>query len=467
MAKTRLGHRCNECGAAAPRWSGRCPTCGAWNSLTEEVAEAKPAVVVGTGASPAPLGTIDVADWQPSPTGVEELDRVLGGGLVPGSVTLLGGEPGIGKSTLLLQVLARAAADGARSLLVSAEESSAQVRLRAERLGTIADGLWILPETSLPSVLAAAEEIQPAVLVVDSIQTLVDPESGTSAGSVTQVRECTAALVEFAKASGTAVVLIGHVTKDGGLAGPRVLEHAVDTVLSFEGDRHHALRLLRAVKHRFGAVGELGLFEMTDSGLVSVPDAGGMLLSDRRPGVTGSVVVAAVDGRRILLVEVQALVAESTGGIARRSAHGLDTARLNQVLAVLEKHGGGSWTKSEVYASAVGGIRIPEPAADLALALAIVSASRDRALAHDVVAFGEVGLSGDIRQVSHAPRRLAEAARLGFKRALVPAGTPDGPPGIRLVPVATVAEAVSAAMTPTSARPAPATRPRMKVVRPR
>ena len=448
MAKTRVVHRCGACGATTARWAGRCPTCDEWNSLVEEIEQPAPTGAASTRAAAAPvrLAAVDVAAHAPIPTGSSELDRVLGGGLVPGSVTLVGGEPGVGKSTLLLHVLAAVAARGDRALLVSAEESSAQVRVRAERIGTVADGLWILPETTLPSVLAAAREIEPAVVVVDSIQTLVDPDVGSSAGSVTQVRDCAAALVEFAKSSGTAVVLVGHVTKDGNLAGPRVLEHVVDTVLSFEGDRHHALRLLRAVKHRFGPVGELGVFEMTDAGLVAVPDAGGLFLGDRRTGVAGSVVAAATEGRRTLLVEIQALVSETHAVMPRRSAHGLDGGRLNQLLAVLEKHCKVPFGKDEVYASAVGGIRVVEPAADLPLALAIVSTKRNRALPGNVVAFGEVGLSGDIRQVSHAPRRLIEAARLGFTRAIVPYGTPGGPASLRMVRVSTINEAIAEAM---------------------
>ena len=309
MTRARTVFRCGECGAGAPKWAGRCPTCDEWNTLVEEVE--RPAAVPSPGASAeraVPIVEVDAHEWAARPTGVSELDRVLGGGLVPGSVTLLGGEPGIGKSTLLLQALASLAASGARCLLVSAEESRQQVRLRAERLGALPASLWLVGETVLPSVIADIEQVAPDVCVIDSIQTLHDPELGSAPGSVTQVRECAQQLVQVSKARGLATLLVGHVTKEGALAGPRVLEHIVDTVLSFEGERHHALRLLRALKHRFGPTSELGLFEMVDAGLVGVPDAGGMFLADRRAGVPGSVVVPTIEGHRPLLVELQALV---------------------------------------------------------------------------------------------------------------------------------------------------------------
>jgi DNA repair protein RadA/Sms len=394
---------------------------------------------------PALLEDVDAASFAPRPTGLAELDRVLAGGLVPGSVTLLGGEPGIGKSTLLLQALANIASTGGRTLLVSAEESPQQVRLRAERLDTLGAGLWLVGETSLAGVLAAIEEVEPDVVVVDSIQTVADPELGSAPGSVTQVRECACRLVRVAKAvspAGPAVVLVGHVTKDGALAGPRVLEHVVDTVLSFEGERHHALRLVRATKHRFGPTGELGLFEMTGSGLVGVSDPSGLLLGDRRPGVAGAVVVPAIEGQRPLLVEVQALVSSTNAPMPRRSAQGLDGGRVALLMAVLQRHARLSLGSYDVFASAVGGVRVTEPAADLAVALALVSAATGRAIGSDVVACGEVGLGGEVRQVAQVGRRLAEAARLGFRRAVVPASSPDGPSGIELVRVAGVVEAL-------------------------
>ena len=446
MTKARTVLRCGECGAGAPKWAGRCPTCDEWNTLVEEVERPAAAGAPGVAAERAvPIVEVDAHEWAARPTGVSELDRVLGGGLVPGSVTLLGGEPGIGKSTLLLQALASLAAGGARCLLVSAEESRQQVRLRAERLGALPASLWLVGETVLPNVVADIEQVAPDVCVIDSIQTLHDPELGSAPGSVTQVRECAQQLVQVSKARGLATLLVGHVTKDGALAGPRVLEHIVDTVLSFEGERHHALRLLRALKHRFGPTSELGLFEMVDAGLLGVPDAGGMFLADRRPGVPGSVVVPTIEGHRPLLVELQALVGPAAvAAMPRRSAQGLDSGRLALLLAVLDRRVQLSLGGADVYASAVGGVRVVEPGADLALALALASAHTDTALPDDLVACGEVGLGGELRQVSQTPRRLAEAARLGFGQALVPRSAPDPPPGITVHRVGTLSEAVVA-----------------------
>jgi DNA repair protein RadA/Sms len=390
-----------------------------------------------------PINEVTTTLGGPRPTGVAELDRVLGVGIVPGSVLLLGGEPGIGKSTLLLQLLA---AWPGRSLYVSAEESAPQVRLRAERLGALRNDLWLLTETALPHIVSAIDETQPSLVVIDSIQTVADPELGSAPGSVVQVRGCAARLVHEAKTRGVPIVLVGHVTKEGGLAGPRTLEHVVDVVLSFEGDRHHALRLLRAVKNRFGPTDELGLFEMLEAGLVGVPDASQLFLADRRTGVPGSAVLPTLEGQRPLLVEVQALTnATSSQAPPRRSAQGLDPGRLALLLAVIERRARISVSSTEVYASAVGGVRLAEPGADLALCLAIVSAITGRPLAPDMVVFGEVGLAGEIRQVSHARRRLNEAARLGFTRAIVPANSPNGVDGITVRKVATLTEALAAA----------------------
>ncbi|MBW3557601.1 MAG: DNA repair protein RadA [Actinobacteria bacterium] len=444
MSRIRTLHRCTDCGAASPQWAGRCSSCGEWNSLIEEVEPARPAVAGARSADrPVPILEVDAHEWAPRPTGVGELDRVLGGGLVPGSVTLLGGEPGIGKSTLLLQAAGCLASAGARCLLVSAEESKQQVRLRAERLGTLHPRVLLLSETDLTSILQAVEETGPDVLVVDSIQTVHDPAVGSTPGSVAQVRECASQFVKAAKSAAMATVLVGHVTKDGSLAGPRVLEHLVDTVLSFEGDRHHALRLLRSTKHRFASTGELGLFEMAGSGLVGVADPSRLLLGDRTTGVAGSTVVPTMEGHRPLLVEVQALVSTSELAMPRRSAQGLDPGRLSLLLAVLSRRAGVAFGKLDVYASAVGGVRITEPGADLGVALALASAAADVPIAPGLVACGEVGLAGELRQVSHTPRRLAEAARLGFSEAVVPASAPDGPPGLRLRRVASLAEAVA------------------------
>jgi DNA repair protein RadA/Sms len=378
----------------------------------------------------------------PVPTGDAELDRVLGGGLVPGSVTVVGGEPGTGKSTLLLQALASVAAGGPACLYVTAEESARQVALRAERLGVREPGLWLVADTSLPHIVGHVDALAPAVVVVDSIQTVHDPDLGSAPGSVGQVRGCAQRLVAEAKARGVSVVLVGHVTKEGGLAGPRVLEHLVDTVLSFEGDRHHALRMLRATKHRFGSTHELGLFEMGEAGLVGVPDPSALFLADRQPGVPGSVVAPVLDGQRPLLVEVQALVVPSTAPAPRRTAQGLDGGRLAQVLAVLERHAGLDVGRAEVHVAVAGGVRVLETGVDLAVALAVASAATGRPLPSDLVTCGEVGLGGELRQVQRTERRLAEAARLGFAHAVVPRSAPDAPTGLTLDRAATIAEAI-------------------------
>ncbi len=445
MARVRSVFSCTECGTESPKWVGRCPVCEAWNTLAEEIA-APPVsdrMLQGTAADrPVPIADITMDEWEARPTGVSELDRVLGGGLVPGSVTLLGGEPGIGKSTLLLQVAAEAA-PGRRVLYVSAEESRQQVRLRAERLAALGPQIWLSAEGVLPHVLTSVEDIDPDVLVVDSIQAVHDPALGSAPGSVGQVRACAHQLVQVAKARNMATILVGHVTKDGGLAGPRVLEHVVDTVLAFEGDRHHALRLLRAAKHRFGSTQQLGLFEMGEAGLQSVPDPSRLFLADRRRGVPGSVVVPTIEGHRPLLLEVQALVASSSLPAPRRSAQGLDGGRLALLLAVLERRAGlTALVSADVYASAVGGVKVVEPGADLGIALAVVSALTDHPLPAGLVACGEVGLAGELRQVGQTDRRLAEAARLGFTHAVVPRSAPDPPAGIAVVRASTLAEAI-------------------------
>jgi DNA repair protein RadA/Sms len=396
-----------------------------------------------------PIAHVDPQVAVPRPTGVGELDRVLGGGIVPGSVTLLGGEPGMGKSTLLLQALDRMATSGTRCLLVTAEESCAQVRRRAERLGSLAPDLLVVGETSLPHVLTHVEEAEPEVLALDSIQTVLDPDLPGGPGSVTQVRDCAYRLVQQAKERGLATILIGHVTKEGTLAGPRVLEHVVDTVLSFEGDRGHTLRLLHALKHRFGSTHELGLFEMTDGGLVDVPDASARFLVDRRSGVAGSAVAAILEGARPVLVEVQALVVSSC--MPRRWVSGLDSARLALILAVLDQRGEVGMLEADVYASIAGGLRVGETGLDLALALALAGARLDRAVIDATVAIGEVGLGGEVRSVPQLDRRLAEAARLGFTRALVP--HPVSEPSesvIEAVPVRELRDALASGLVPAS-----------------
>jgi DNA repair protein RadA/Sms len=450
MAKLRLVYRCTECTGSFPKWSGKCVACGAWNSLVEDVEGPEPqlaSMVVGMSlvapGEPKPITEIDSAVGQPQPTTIPELDRVLGGGLVPGSVTLLGGEPGIGKSTLLMQLLA---AWPKKTLYVTAEESAQQVRLRAERLGALSDNVWLLAEMSLPNIFNAIQQVSPDLVVIDSIQTIADPELSSPPGSVVQVRGCAHRLVQEAKHRNLPVIMVGHVTKEGGLAGPRVLEHVVDTVLSFEGERHHALRLLRAAKHRFGPTSELGLFEMTETGMVGVPDASQLFLADRRTGVPGSVVVPTLEGQRPLLVELQALTNPVSGGAPpRRSAQGVDSGRLALLLAVLERRARVSLAGHEVYASVVGGVKLSEPGADLGMCLALVSAVANKPLPADLVVVGEVGLAGEVRQVAQVGRRLAEAARLGFTRAIVPASASAKVAGIRVDTAATINEALSLA----------------------
>jgi DNA repair protein RadA/Sms len=470
MTRLRVIHRCTECAASHPKWSGRCPSCGAWNALVEDVEEVRAAggaartnAQARAKAVARPITEVEATAGQPVPTGLSELDRVLGGGLVPGSVTLIGGEPGIGKSTLALQVAAARAAADPPALYVSAEESATQVRDRAQRLGVLEDGLWLLSETQLPGILAALDELGPALVVIDSIQTVADPDLESSPGSVVQVRESAHRLVQEAKRRDAAVMLIGHVTKDGGLAGPRVLEHVVDTVLSFEGDRHHALRLLRAVKHRYGPTSELGVFEMGQCGLAGVTDASGLFLADRGTGIPGSAVVPTLEGHRPLLVEVQALVVPSTLPSPRRSAQGLDQGRLSLLVAVLTNRAGVPFADHDVYASVVGGLRLGEPGSDLGVCLALASAHAGVPLDSDMIACAEVGLGGELRLVGHTARRLAEAARLGFRRAVVPVSAPEVDAPIELLRAASLAEALAvtssglalSAPTSQSGRPPP------------
>ena len=380
-----------------------------------------------------------------TPTGISEFDRVLDGGLVPGSVTLVSGEPGIGKSTLLLQLVG---SWSHTSLYVSAEESAQQVRLRAERIGVTGDHTYLVSAISLGDIVAAVDKVKPSLVVVDSVQTIADESVESAPGSVTQVRECAFRLVQEAKALNVAVILVGHVTKDGNIAGPRLLEHVVDTVISFEGDRLHPLRMVRAVKHRFGTTNELGLFEMTDRGLVGVPDASNMLLADRQRGVAGSVVVPTIDGQRPLLVEVQALTTKVATGITpRRSAQGVESSRLAMLLAVLERRAKIPFASLEVYASVVGGVRLNDPGSDLAVCLALASAALDTPVHSDMVALGEVGLGGEIRHVTHLERRVIEAERMGFRRVLIPSNSKA--PELRratLVRAATLSDALSLAL---------------------
>ena len=439
LASSRPAHRCSECGLVVAKWVGRCPECQAWGSLTEAGAPTRAVLRPGAVSSPAqPIRSVDVEQARSRPTGVDELDRVLGGGLVPGAVVLLAGEPGVGKSTLLLEVAARAAGEGSPTLYVTGEESAAQVRLRAGRTGALAEHLWVAAETDLGAVLSHIDTVSPTLLVVDSVQTIGSAEVEGTAGGVTQIRAVTAALIAVAKERGIATVLVGHVTKDGSIAGPRLLEHLVDVVLHFEGDRHSSLRLVRAVKNRFGAADEVGCFALGDDGITGLADPSGLFLTERREPVSGTCVTVVMEGRRPLLAEVQALVAKAgRDGSPRRAVSGLDPSRTAMVLAVAERRGGMTHlSTSDVYAATVGGMRLVEPATDLAVLMAVVSATEDAPLPVDLVVLGEVGLSGELRPVPHVGRRLAEAARLGFRTALVPVGSGAGPDGLTVHEVA-------------------------------
>jgi DNA repair protein RadA/Sms len=429
LAKAKSIYSCTECGATSPKWQGQCPGCGQWNTLVEAVAEAATASTNRYAGSFAALGGAgalqQLAEIRPreeprQPTGIEEFDRVLGGGLVAGGVVLIGGDPGIGKSTLLLQALSRLAEARQEVLYVSGEESGEQVALRARRLQLPVAGMQLLAEINLEKILATLSKIRPAVAVIDSIQTLWSDALQSAPGSVAQVRECSAQLTRFAKQSGTCVILVGHVTKDGALAGPRVLEHIVDTVLYFEGDTHSSFRLVRAFKNRFGAVNELGVFAMTDKGLRGVSNPSALFLSQHAQEVSGSCVLVTQEGTRPLLVEVQALVDAAHSPSPRRLTVGLESTRLAMLLAVLHRHAGIACFDQDVFVNAVGGVRIQEPAADLAVLLAIVSSLRSRPLPAKMVAFGEVGLAGEIRPAPRGQERLKEAAKLGFTHALVP-----------------------------------------------
>jgi DNA repair protein RadA/Sms len=451
MGRSRSIYACTECGAQQPRWLGRCPECGGWSTLVEERAASaapEPRELIAreaAGAKPRRLVEIDADAVPRLATGIGELDRVLGGGIVPGSVVLLAGEPGVGKSTLALQ-LAAGIQGGRPVLYVAGEESPEQVRLRANRLASLPEALVVLPETCVEALAEPWRETQPSLVLVDSVQTLRSERVESAPGSVAQVRECAALLAATAKAHGAALVLVGHVTKEGAIAGPRVLEHLVDVVLQLEGDGFHAFRLLRAHKNRFGSTQEIGVFQMGSSGLEPVPNPSELFLAERRGGAPGSCVVPWLEGSRPMLVEIQALVAPAGYGTARRTAIGVDDARLALLLAVLDRRAQVDLLNCDVYVNAVGGVRIREPGADLALALALASSRLDTALPADAAACGEIGLGGEIRRVARLDARVAEAVRLGFRRVLVPAGAraalPE-PRGAVLVPVADLADAIA------------------------
>jgi DNA repair protein RadA/Sms len=454
MAKDKSIYVCTECGGSAPRWLGKCPSCGAWNTLVESIEEGASKNRFGSSGNGrglvasqpvATLAEIDASDVERQPTGIDELDRVLGGGIVAGGVVLIGGDPGIGKSTLLLQAL-DSLSRNMKTLYVTGEESGAQVALRSRRLGLNGSQVRVLAEIQLEKIAATIETEQPAICVIDSIQTAYSDQLSSAPGSVAQVRECAAQLTRIAKSSGTTIVLVGHVTKEGALAGPRVLEHIVDTVLYFEGDTHSSFRLVRAIKNRFGAVNEIGVFAMTEKGLKGVANPSAIFLSTHGDPVAGSCVLVTLEGTRPLLVEIQALV-DSGGPSPRRLSVGIERDRLAMMLAVLHRHAGIAAFDQDVFVNAVGGVRISEPAADLAVMLAIQSSLRGKPLPRGFIAFGEVGLAGEVRPAPRGQERLREAAKLGFSIAVVPkANAPKkAVEGLTIYPVERIEEAIALA----------------------
>ena len=446
MAKSKTIYSCTECGGQSPKWQGQCPHCNAWNTLVETVLESAPSrfTAVSKTSSIQRLGEVEAADFPRYPTGIAEFDRVLGGGLVEGGVVLIGGDPGIGKSTLLLQALCLMSG-AMRVLYVSGEESAQQIALRAKRLQLDAGSVEILAEIQLDRIQNALLSNNPKIAVIDSIQTLYSDALASAPGSVAQVRECAAQLTRLAKQSGITVILVGHVTKEGAIAGPRVLEHIVDTVLYFEGDTHSSFRLVRAFKNRFGAVNEIGVFAMTEKGLREVSNPSALFLSHHEADVAGSCVMVTQEGTRPLLVEIQALVDEAHAPNPRRLTVGLDQNRLAMLLAVLHRHAGIACFDQDVFVNAVGGVRINEPASDLAVLLAIVSSLKNRALPKKLVVFGEIGLAGEVRPVQRGQERLKEAAKLGFSHAIIPgANRPKGGvEGMEIMAVDRIDEAIS------------------------
>ncbi|GAA2104850.1 DNA repair protein RadA [Streptomyces albiaxialis] len=444
-AKDRPTYRCTECGWQTAKWLGRCPECQAWGTVEEAggAAAVRTTAPGRVSAAALPIGQVDGRQATARGTGVPELDRVLGGGLVPGAVVLLAGEPGVGKSTLLLDVSAKAASDDHRTLYVTGEESASQVRLRADRIGALSDHLYLAAETDLSAVLGHLDEVKPSLLVMDSVQTVASPEIDGAPGGVAQVREVAAALIRASKERGMSTLLVGHVTKDGSIAGPRLLEHLVDVVLHFEGDRHARLRLVRGVKNRYGTTDEVGCFELHDEGITGLADPSGLFLTRRAEPVPGTCLTVTLEGRRPLVAEVQALTVDSQIPSPRRTTSGLETSRVSMMLAVLEQRGRiSALGKRDIYSATVGGVKLSEPAADLAVALALASAASDTPLPKNLVAIGEVGLAGEVRRVTGVQRRLAEAARLGFTHALVPSDPGRIPDGMRVLEVGDIGEAL-------------------------
>ena len=448
MAKTKTVFYCTDCGNETAKWQGRCSACGAWNTIIEHVQ--KPAAVRGTeavfqgGRTPQRLNEVSKQTDIRFSTGMGELDRVLGGGAVAGSLVLVGGAPGIGKSTLLLQIC-NSLCDGRKVLYVSGEESEQQIKMRAQRIGVNPEELYILSETRLSDILGAVEQLQPDVLIADSVQTLFNEENESSPGSVSQVKDCTMALMQLSKNKGLTVFVVGHINKDGAIAGPKVLEHMVDCVLYFEGDSNSSYRLLRAAKNRFGSTNEIGVFEMVDTGLVQVPNPSQMLLEGRPEGASGTCVACVMEGTRPVLAEVQALVTKTSFNVPRRTSDGFDFNRAVLLMAVAEKRAGLKLSVMDAYINVIGGLKLDEPAADLPVVLAIASSYRDVAISQDMVAIGEVGLTGEIRSVSHMALRLSEAARLGFKRCVIPAKGAEKieiPEGLSVYKVRNLREAI-------------------------
>jgi len=446
--KNRTLFACQKCGYQSPKWLGKCPDCGSWNSMAEEIACQSARLPAGDAAKPLPLSAVKRDLQQRSSCGIAEFDRVLGGGLVKGSVVLIGGDPGIGKSTLLLQASAHLSGTTGSVLYVSAEESPEQIKLRSLRLGINSDELYLLAETNIERIITQITALKPKAVIIDSIQTVFTSAIESAPGSVSQVRESAGRLMLLAKGSGIPIFLVGHVTKDGALAGPRVLEHLVDTVLYFEGDSGHAFRILRAAKNRFGSTNEIGVFEMKDSGLCEVANPSELFLAERPLGASGSVVVAALEGTRPLLVELQALVSSTSFGTPRRTTIGVDHNRLALLVAVLEKKVGLQLSGHDIFMNAVGGVRLNEPAADLGMIMAVASSHLDKPVDPQTFFLGEVGLSGEVRAVSQPEIRIKEAAKLGFKRCVLPAGSLKQVKvqGVELAGVKRVEEALETAL---------------------
>lgn len=425
MAKAKIKFVCQACGYVTAKWMGKCPECGTWDSFAEEMetqTKVQCYLQEPEKATPKTIDKVVMSETTRLKTGIAEFDRVLGGGVVPGSLILLGGDPGIGKSTMLLDAAIRFAANGNKVFYVSGEESEAQTAMRANRLGGVGKELLIMTATDLDAILLHAKELKPKLLIIDSIQTMYNAELPTAAGSVGQVRECTAKLLRFAKSSGVAVFIIGHVTKDGNIAGPRLLEHMVDVVLQFEGERSYSFRVLRALKNRFGSTSESGIFSMEEAGLKEIANPAGLFLEDRDNKVSGSIVCACVEGNRPIMIEVQALVAKTPYGMPRRTAVGFDYNRVNMILAILERRLGMDFGNFDAYVNIVGGMKVSEPAVDLAVAAALVSSYRNKPIAKGVLAIGEIGLTGELRRVGNTERRIRDAKNLGFRRFIVPQG---------------------------------------------